>query len=181
MSSAWFIIKSLFITFGIVSLLQVEVGKDNKTLESYFISWMKSLAASKRILSIANGGKELTTDVIRELTTPDGGLIIIHEKKSADGSGRQTKEKTKFTKNNKEEDSVDSGLISSRSISSYSANLMQKIVGGLNIGISDLSIENQKSIKEQIRKELEEQVHKDYEKKLKKAGIDPKTLESKVN
>lgn len=173
MSSSWFIIKSLFITFGIVSLLQVEVGKENKTLESYFISWMKSLAASKKIQSIANGGKDLTTDVIREFTTPEGGLIIIHEKKSS-----AQREKAGVKAEDKSHNESDSNTVS-RSISSYSASLVQKIIGGLNLGLSDLSLENQNSIKQQIKKELEVQVQKDYEKKLKKAGIDPKTLESK--
>lgn len=169
MSSSWFIIKSLFITFGIVSLLQVEVGKENKTLESYFISWMKSLAASKKIQSIADGGKDLTTDVIREFTTPDGGLIIIHEKsKTEQKNSKSFVDGIKSTNDNEE----------ARTVSSYSAGLVKKIMGGLNLGISDLSVENQNSIKQQIKKELEVQVQNDFEKKLKKAGIDPKTLES---
>lgn len=142
-------------TFGIVSLLQLRMGADSKTLEIYFTDWMKSLSASKRIQDVANGGKDLTTDIIREFTTPDGRKVYIHEK-------RVTSERDKASEKS---GSLDSGVI-------------QKLMSGLKLDMSDLNSSTKLLMKDQIKKEVEKEVIKDYEARLRKSGIDPKTLDA---
>ncbi len=171
MSPTWFVIKSLFVTFGIVSLLQIRIGADSKTLELYFTDWMKSLSASQRIQDVAQGGKELTTDIIKEFTTPDGSKIYIHEKANS--------------KSNEETQRSKASLQSSKNKSIYYAdtikpetNVIQRLISGLKLDFTDLNDTDKFSVKEQVRKEIEKEVRKDYEARLKKSGIDPKTLDS---
>ena len=154
MSPTWFIIKCLMMTFAIVSALQIRVGTEAQTLETHFVGWMKNLSASKRIQDMANGGKELTTDVIREFTTPDGGKVFI----------RETINKSSRDKAAEKSVVVQSGLI-------------HRILDGFKLDISDLNSSAQNSVKDQVKKELEEEMRKEYEGRLKKAGINPKTME----
>ena len=160
MSPTWYVIKCLMLTFGIVSVLQIRVGANAKPLEIYFTDWMKSLSASHRIQAVANGGKELTSDFIREFTTPDGRKIYIQESPKAfqrDTSSKSSKDEV-----------VDSGLI-------------QRLMSGLKLDISDLNNSSQTSIKDRLKKDIELEVRRDYEAKLKSAGIDPKSLDAKKN
>jgi hypothetical protein len=143
-------------TFSIVSLLQLRVGSESKTLEIYFTDWMKSLSASKRIQDVAAGGKEMTTDLIREFTTPDGRKVYIHE----------TKKSLERDKASEKTGIIESGVI-------------QKLMSGLKLDVKDLNASTQLLMKDQIKKEVEKEVIKDYESRLRKSGIDPETLDAK--
>ncbi len=156
MSPTWFTIKSLAMTFVIVSILQLRIGSESKTLEVYFVNWMKSLSASKRIQDVAKGGKELTSDFIREFTTPDGRTIYIKE------SIKPTSDKRKEASVKK--DFMDTGMV-------------QRIISGIKLDIKDLNSNSQTSVKKQVKKEIEKELRNEYEEKFRKAGIDPKTLE----
>lgn len=158
MSPTWYIIKCLAMTFAIVSVLQIRVGSEAKTLEVYFLNWMKSLSASKRIQDVAYGGKELTTDFIREFTTPDGRKIYIRETIQPNTRDQASKSKA--------ESLVDS-------------NLVQRLISGIKLDINDLNADSQNSIKDKLKKDMELEIRKDYEARLRGAGIDPKTLDAK--
>ncbi len=156
MSPTWFMIKCLMITFAIVSVLQIRVGSEAKTLEIYFTDWMKNLSASRRIQDVAFGGKELTSDFIREFTTPDGRKISIQESPNPKSRNPASK-------------SIESTAINS--------NLVQRLMSGLKLDISDLNSSSQEGLKTKLKKDIEREIRKDYDAKLKGAGIDPKTLE----
>lgn len=153
MSPTWFIIKSLFATFVIISFLQIRVGKESKTLETYFIGWMKALSASKRIQNVAQGGKEMTTDIIREFTTPDGGKVFIRE-----------------TVGEKRDKASEKSLV-------VESGLVHRLLEGFKLDISDLNGKAQSSVKEQVRQELEKEIRSEYEGRLKRAGLNPKTMD----
>lgn len=161
MSSTWFVIKSLFLTFGIISFLQLRIGSDSKTLEVVFTEWMKNLSASKRIQDVAQGGKNFTSDVIKEFTTPEGHKIYIKENP-----------KPEIQINNERE------IASMPSTSILDSKIIKRLIGGLKLDYTDLNEQDQVSIKEQFRHELEKEIKKDYESKLKRSGIDPETLDS---
>ncbi len=61
MSPTWFTIKTLVVTFVVVSLMQISIG--GKSLESRYLSWMKSLALSRDIQGIAEGGKQMSSKI----------------------------------------------------------------------------------------------------------------------
>ncbi len=159
MSSTWFVIKSLFLTFGIISFLQMRFGSDSRTLEVVFTDWMKNLSASRRIQDVAQGGKNFTADVIKEFTTPDGHKIYIQEKINP-------------------QIEIDNGRDVANTPSTLDSSIIKRLVGGLKLDYTDLNAKDQVTVKEQFRREIEKEVRKDYENKLKKSGIDPNTLES---
>lgn len=152
MSATWFILKSVFISFVIISFLQLKVGSENKTLELHFTGWMKKLSASKRIQEVAKGGKDFTSDVVKEFTTEDGTRIVIHESKKI--RDKKSKERSNDEK------------------------IINKMMNGLKLSLSDLSYKAKQKIKEEAKKELEKEVKEDISKKLKANGIDPKKLEA---
>lgn len=171
MSPTWFVIKCLLLTFGIVSVLQIKIGNEQKTLELYFTDWMKNMSASKKIHDIANGGKELTSDVIKEFTTEDGQKVYIPQRllKSKDGSiANETKHS-----NDPKRDLANNGE------SIFDSKIVERLIGGLKLNFMGLQEKDKTSIKDQVRKELEDEIRKDYESRLKKSGLDPKTLDAK--
>lgn len=134
MSVTWFMIKSILVTFVIISVLQLKVGKENRTLEMHFTVWMKSLSASKRIQNIAEGGQMLTSDIIKEFTTEDGSRVLI-------------------TKPNlqrhlaKEKDKMSESLLKDNTS-------VTRFLQGLKLEVRDLSQEAKNKLKEDLREEV---------------------------
>lgn len=144
-------------TFVIISVLQLKVGKENKTLEVYFTGWMKSLSASKRIQNIAEGGQAFTSDVIKEFTTEDGSRIIItapEVKRRMASEGKKLKQVL---------------LKDNQSVSRF--------LQGLKLEVADLSEEAQETLKDEIRKE----VLNEAEKKHKSLSSEAKALDNGGN
>lgn len=134
MSVTWFMIKSLFITFVIVSVLQLRIGSQNKTLEAHFTNWMKNLSASKRIQNIAQGGQQLTTDVIKEFTTEDGTQITI----------TKTEVKRKISNEKKR---IKDSLFKDNEV-------VSRFVNGFKLELNDLTDEAKDSLKSEVKKEI---------------------------
>lgn len=133
MSVTWFMIKSIFVTFVIISVLQLRIGKENKTLEVHFTSWMKSLSASKRIQNIAEGGQMMTSDIIKEFTTEDGSRVIIT--------------KPAVVKQIKEEGRKVSQTLLKDNTS------VSRFLKGLKLEMGDLTQEAKEKLKEEMRQE----------------------------
>lgn len=153
MSPTWFIIKSLFMTFAIVSVLQIKVGSEGKSLESHVVNWMKKLSASQRIQDVAKGGKELTTDIIKEFITADGKKIYIKQSRLEE-------------------------IQNSDGNQAINTNFIKRLISSINLGSGDTE---KLSIRDQIKKDVESEIRKEYEARLKKSGINPKTLDSSQN
>ncbi|MCO5112837.1 MAG: hypothetical protein M9899_01545 [Bdellovibrionaceae bacterium] len=133
MSVTWFMIKSIFVTFVIISILQLRIGKENRTLEVHFTSWMKSLSASRRIQNIAEGGQMLTSDIIKEFTTEDGSRVIITRpvvQQHLKAEGERVKQV--LLKDN---------------------SSVARFLQGLKLEVGDLTTEAQEKLKEELRKE----------------------------
>lgn len=164
MSVTWFMIKCLIVTFVLMSLLQLKIGSNNNSLETYFKNWMVKLSASKRIQNVAEGGQQISSQVVREFTTEDGTTVYLASPKKPeraqsnsyiemDGSGQ-----------------TDKIIIKDNSF-------FGRIISGFKSQVSEDSI----SFKDELKKEVQKEMIKEMDQRMKKSGLEDQTFEKQNN